>query len=318
MLILQQLGSCQTRCMRARIRVNLLGFGVGRRFRGWGGLRKGLSYCGFEIRGSNRKLWELTMLFSFSIDNSLTWVGIFERIIGRANSIVDYRQDALVEVVGGVQQACVLGGEEVIVWASDRIWAATGTLKPCRILWIGTGGNRCNCIDGNELETVQWWEGGGSIRKTLASQCCSNWRIETLQESSSWILEDRINWWFYTQLGDLGQVGTNAKDLGCGIAVDISVAVVVSRGIHLCISKIGQARRGKALWGSVTMTMENIETKNSLLCLDQGKQRRKEDKLMGKHFDRFGAWTHVRNLRISETRKNETKNSRPYMVLIFF
>jgi hypothetical protein len=108
-----------------------------------------------------------------------------------------------------------------------------------------------------------------------------------LQESSSRVLENCVNWGLYIQLWVTGEIGTDAKDLRGGIGFDVSFSVEVSRGVDLVVSKVCQGSRREVLGCTISMAVENVDAEDGLLRLDEWQQGRNEEELFGKHPERL-------------------------------
>ena len=106
-----------------------------------------------------------------------------------------------------------------------------------------------------------------------------------MEEASSGVLEDGIDWSLHVQLGILDDIGADAIDRGGGIGIDVAVSVEVSGCVDLCVSEISQSCWREALGCTITMAMEDIDTEDGLLRLKERDQGRKSKELFGKHLD---------------------------------
>jgi hypothetical protein len=87
------------------------------------------------------------------------------------------------------------------------------------------------------------------------------------------------------QLAILDEVGADTEDLRGGIGVDVAVSIEVSSGVDLGVSEICQAGGGEVLGGTITMAVENVDSEDCLLRLEDGNKGRKKEELLGKHLD---------------------------------
>jgi hypothetical protein len=90
----------------------------------------------------------------------------------------------------------------------------------------------------------------------LGSQCGSDWRVKTLQETAGGVLENIIDRRFDAQLRELNQIGADPKNWGGRIALYVTIAVEVARGKDLRISQVCKRGRSKALGCAISVAME--------------------------------------------------------------
>lgn len=90
-----------------------------------------------------------------------------------------------------------------------------------------------------------------------------------MQETSCRVLKYNIDWGLHTQLSRFSNVLTDTVDLLCGRAGDVALAEVVSRTVDLAVSEIGQVDWSPRLGCAISVTVEDVDTKNGLLGLDE-------------------------------------------------
>jgi hypothetical protein len=66
------------------------------------------------------------------------------------------------------------------------------------------------------------------------------------------------------QLGILGEVGADAENFRGGIRVDVAVTIEVSGGVDLIVPKVCQASGNEVLRCTISVTVENVNPKDSL------------------------------------------------------
>jgi hypothetical protein len=86
-------------------------------------------------------------------------------------------------------------------------------------------------------------------------------------------------------LAILDEVGADTEDLRGGIGIDVAVSIEFSRGVDLVVSEICQASGSEVLGGTITMAVENVDSEDGLLRLDDWDEGREKEELVGKHLD---------------------------------
>lgn len=101
-----------------------------------------------------------------------------------------------------------------------------------------------------------------------------------------------------TDLRLLDNVRVHAPDLLIGFRGNIAITVVVTRGVDLLVSQVGQVGRSESLGRTVSMSVEHVHTEHRL-----GRHRRREkgegSERLGQHFctERVVGWTKRRKVK---------------------
>jgi hypothetical protein len=111
----------------------------------------------------------------------------------------------------------------------------------------------------------------------------SNRRVETLKEALCRVLKNSVDWSLYIQLGILDGGRAQSEDRRARVRIDIAISVEISRFVDLSVSEVCQRGRSIALRRSVSVSVEDVNAENGLLCIKKRHKRGEEEKLFGKH-----------------------------------
>jgi hypothetical protein len=68
-----------------------------------------------------------------------------------------------------------------------------------------------------------------------------------------------------------------------GFRINVAATVVVTRGVNLRVSKVGQIGRSKSFWCTISMSVEHVNTQHSL-SRDRRREKRQSNNRFGQHF----------------------------------
>ena len=192
---------------------------------------------------------------------------------------VEGRQEVAVEVSGAVQERQVFRRGVVLVGANQRIGAIARTLQPSLVLTACAGGDG---LYWDQLVSIQRRLDHGAIGQRLRSECCTDGRIETLQETLGRGHEDAIERRRSGNLGEFDVIGFDAVDWGA--AVDVIFAEPGAGGEDLAISKVGKLSGRPGFGCAVTVAGENVECEDCVGGLGEGEEESEGED---------GLWQHV-------------------------